>query len=821
MSRKPLVLDTVQAAGRGIVIQISADPGSTKAALEMIQETIRETESQTVRSTSNMAASYERVNAAIGHGVPQMAAASASMRALEGNFTNNIRAGERFLTMIPGIGAALQAAFPVVGAVVLGTALFDMGEKAYHAYQNIVMLKGAIDSLNALDITIGKKVEAAADAAERSIENTLEKTQGKAAAMKQKLQYESGKGIDLSDLFYDKNFESLQSNVKADYESLYKAVAPADIPDRLNRIKKEVTDLHAALKIIQRDPDATPFVGNYGPVSSQDPTKYYEARLKAAQDVQTLLQAENAKRSAALDSTKADLQHDERPKPPKSDNSVAEAAAKLQEEQAQAVADAEKVANQIHLAELDAQHKELLIKDQDFYAEKTSYELSAIDAEQKALEQKNGDLVRLYAKQHSDKTLKNRDADGNSAEELNTKRELLKVEEQINALNVKRAQISSANDAEVVLSQQAAEVASLRIAAELEKERNTSIEARSALIRREKDDEAKKNTNAGGSTDDAARIREQGEIMVQRLQMEQITQEITRTEDNYRLKVEEVNNALKQQGGSKRAAAQEINRLNAQEKADLDALLAKYTAIAQAIGDPTLMQKVVDLQAKIAILGQPNTKNDFSHTVMQDMEHMTDSIAEQALRAKGSFSDMAKSILHDAEEMALKLSEKKFIEPLFQAALGGGASSTQSGGGFSLASIFGRNRGNGAPAGGTPNVPGSGSGASSISDSGFGWGGLLGTAEGQSAGITPPSIYTPPPKQSGISFGGIATDLAKAGAQALTPKVTSNIINQSSAPVTAADPEVSYDQQMKEYVINLILQDHQEGGPISMVSGSQ
>lgn len=62
----------------------------------------------------------EAQNAALGHGVSQIQATSGALRVLEGS--GGIRAAERFLTMIPGLGAALQMAFPIIGAI----ALFDM-----------------------------------------------------------------------------------------------------------------------------------------------------------------------------------------------------------------------------------------------------------------------------------------------------------------------------------------------------------------------------------------------------------------------------------------------------------------------------------------------------------------------------------------------------------------------------------------------------------------------------------------------------------------------------------------------------------------------
>src|SRR5690348_5835855 len=56
-------------------------------------------------------------------------ASSAAIRVLEGNITNNIRAAERFLAMIPGLRTALVTAFPVIGAVALSGVVAEMAER--------------------------------------------------------------------------------------------------------------------------------------------------------------------------------------------------------------------------------------------------------------------------------------------------------------------------------------------------------------------------------------------------------------------------------------------------------------------------------------------------------------------------------------------------------------------------------------------------------------------------------------------------------------------------------------------------------------------
>jgi hypothetical protein len=73
-----------------------------------------------------MAGGTRALGDAMGHTVPQVAAASAAIREFEGNLP--IRAVERFLTTTLGMGPALQAIFPVVGAIAFGAAIFEAGK---------------------------------------------------------------------------------------------------------------------------------------------------------------------------------------------------------------------------------------------------------------------------------------------------------------------------------------------------------------------------------------------------------------------------------------------------------------------------------------------------------------------------------------------------------------------------------------------------------------------------------------------------------------------------------------------------------------------
>ena len=70
----------------------------------------------------------------LGHGtVSSMQASSAAIRLLEGGMTGKIRAAERFLGRLPGVGAALQAAFPVFGAAAFLGVFAKVGEEIFTA----------------------------------------------------------------------------------------------------------------------------------------------------------------------------------------------------------------------------------------------------------------------------------------------------------------------------------------------------------------------------------------------------------------------------------------------------------------------------------------------------------------------------------------------------------------------------------------------------------------------------------------------------------------------------------------------------------------
>lgn len=66
-----------------------------------------------------------------------MIEASASLRGLQGNFDQNIRAVERFTSVTLGMGGLFKVMFPIVGGIAFGTMLFELGEKVNEFFKSI------------------------------------------------------------------------------------------------------------------------------------------------------------------------------------------------------------------------------------------------------------------------------------------------------------------------------------------------------------------------------------------------------------------------------------------------------------------------------------------------------------------------------------------------------------------------------------------------------------------------------------------------------------------------------------------------------------
>lgn len=70
-----------------------------------------------------------------GHkGVSEIQATSGALRVLEGGLNNNLRAAERFIAGINGVGPLLQKAFPIVGGIAFAGLLLKLGEEVKKFY---------------------------------------------------------------------------------------------------------------------------------------------------------------------------------------------------------------------------------------------------------------------------------------------------------------------------------------------------------------------------------------------------------------------------------------------------------------------------------------------------------------------------------------------------------------------------------------------------------------------------------------------------------------------------------------------------------------
>ncbi len=109
---------------RGIVVPIQATD-NTERAFASVQAQVQALRQQVASLRAQLAngGPGQALADGLGHATPQIAAASGAVRELEGNLP--IRAVERFLTTTLGLGPALAAAFPLVGAIAFGGVILE------------------------------------------------------------------------------------------------------------------------------------------------------------------------------------------------------------------------------------------------------------------------------------------------------------------------------------------------------------------------------------------------------------------------------------------------------------------------------------------------------------------------------------------------------------------------------------------------------------------------------------------------------------------------------------------------------------------------
>lgn len=107
---------------------------ASTAAASTATNTYAQEANNAASAVQRLAASEAEETTTLRGSLSARMAAAAEFRVLEGNIQGSTRAAAAFITMLPGVGVALQAAFSVFGAVALIEVLFQVGEAFAKAF---------------------------------------------------------------------------------------------------------------------------------------------------------------------------------------------------------------------------------------------------------------------------------------------------------------------------------------------------------------------------------------------------------------------------------------------------------------------------------------------------------------------------------------------------------------------------------------------------------------------------------------------------------------------------------------------------------------
>lgn len=486
----------------------------------------------------------------------------------------------------------------------------------------------------------------------------------------------------------------------------------------------------------------------------------------------------------------------------KATNGIDAGATSLAEANATAEAAAQRSADTLLLAQMDADHKLFLISDANYYREKLLLQKDAIDSEEEGMRTRIAELQALQTKQHGDKKL-TRDKSGNSAEELKTAAEIVKLNEQINALEAKRGVLNINAGLAGEERTDAVHLASLKAAAMMEQQTNSGIQARLALMQREQQIAMQKTASEGGDVSTLAALQQQEQEL---LRIREIEREINQTKAEGALSVGAQKDREEKDPTQRKAATKEINELNKQTAATLKDLVAQYDALAATLGGD-FIEKAKALHAELGTLNNPDQKQEQEpyKKLGEGVTSMAEQIGKASFSGKDSFHKMVTSMEQDLIELAVKFAAQKWLAPFMN---GLGAGSGGGGIGETGAQVDSDLTSYGFAAGGdysadTPRIVGE-------------EGPELDFPKGPGTIMPDPELFFPKNAALAIPSGALS-DLTRVPSSG-PPNVTMNITNASSQPVTARQTGTSFDSDMKNFVIHTVLEDHANGGPISMAS---
>lgn len=213
-------------------------------------------------------------------------------------------------------------------------------------------------------------------------------------------------------------------------------------------------------------------------------------------------------------------------------------------------------------------------------------------------------------------------------------------------------------------------------------------------------------------------------------------------------------------------------------------------------------QENADAIARGNIHGQGNKWNaDAARQSAQTISGFMDQLSSQAIEGRVNFREMVDSVIMDIERLALKVMEERAIIPMMNALFGvaGGAG----------ASMLG-------PQTSSPDLSG-------ISIPYMANGGMLNAGDwavvgdGKNGDMSNAELFAPGGPGTVLPHSvleGIAASRA-GGVVGAAPNVSVNVINNSSANVSASPAGVSYDAAAKQFVIHTVLEDMNQGGALA------
>ena len=227
-----------------ISINLSAGVASLVVDLEKAKARFADYSASAAASANKVAGGMREIGT---HGVSEIQAASGAIRVLEGGLNSNVRAAERFLTSIAGLGPALQKIFPLVGGVAIAGLLVKIGEEAYKAGQNFLYLRDAEKEAMNVGIQLAGEADAAFGKISSLQVQALDEQGRHMEAAQEKQRNLMSTPVKLPDLLNQEKIKSALDTMQNQpgwikLKNLFSEVIPADIPARIEQMKSAMKE---------------------------------------------------------------------------------------------------------------------------------------------------------------------------------------------------------------------------------------------------------------------------------------------------------------------------------------------------------------------------------------------------------------------------------------------------------------------------------------------------------------------------------------------------------------------------------------------------